>query len=546
MQQRKIIQGYLFLAIIVLGFVTYVTLTFNNTEKDCYHWDEIREFSDNWVYEDESGVRTTISLPIREHTRALKTYKITNYLPDSWREGSALCFKSDHLLVKVFIGNEEVYNLGVDERSTIGKSPGFSYVFIPLTSDMYGKSIKVEYTTVYSRSSFHIKQFILGEKSTIITGLLRENAIALFMCGFSFCLGIVFIIIYLIKHKTYEMSKSLLYLGIFAIPLSIWSMTETQTMQFFIRNMYALQYVTYLSLAMCPIPFLLYYAQRHELQESVSVKVISIICMFTTVICLVLQAFGKVDFPDILLLVHGCILLVAFYALYHSIRGFFCDRHMLRRLSFTTLSMIFMLLCTVIDLFRFYMTVNDDYSKFVRVGFFIYLGCTGLGTIFHSAQLDKTNKELEQLVYKDNETGVFNKTAFIKYMEELIASKIALIAIEVLELKDITTSFGAIEKVDVLKSAAKMIEFSFSNIGKIFRIDEAEFIIVLENDIEKSYYHGMEILKKRVHNSNKSRGLKVYLADSYILYDRDGNLSLEAVLEELYYAIQDIKKLKES
>jgi GGDEF domain-containing protein len=203
-------------------------------------------------------------------------------------------------------------------------------------------------------------------------------------------------------------------------------------------------------------------------------------------------------------------------------------------------------MCTIIDLFRFYLTVNEDYSKFVRVGFFIYLGCTGLSTIFHSAQLQKTNKELEQLAYIDNETGALNRTAFIKYVGESCTPTLALVAIEVLELKEIVESLGALGKSEAIKSAAKMIEFAFCNYGKIFRIAEAKFLVVLEIEIEKSYDHGLEILKKRIHNSNKSRGLKVYLADNYILYEKDGERMLESILAELEYSLPDTKQIKDS
>lgn len=535
MEQKKITQGYLIIALLVVGFVAYVTLTFNNTEKDSYRWDDIVKLDDNWIYEDATGKQTMINLPIKEQTKAQTTYRLVNHLPKSWGEGSVLCFKSDHLLVNVYIEEKEVYSLQVDEHSTIGKSPGFTYVFVPLTSDMFGKRIEVEYTAVYSGSSFHINKFILGEKSTIITGILRANALAIFLCGFSLCLGIIFIITYIIKNKTYEMSKSLLYLGIFAIPLSIWSMTETQTMQFFFRNTYSLQYVTYLALIMCPIPFLLYYNQQHALSESLAAKIISRICLVTTLVCLALQAFGMVDLPDMLFLIHGCVVMVVLYAFFHFIRDFFRDRHIYRRLSFTTVSMFIMLVCSGIDLYRYYFTANDDYSRYVRVGFLIYLGCTGLGMIFHSVQLDRTNKKLEQLAYIDYETGVLNRSALIKYVEETVTQTLALVAVEVLELKEIASSFGTVGKNEVVKSAAKMIEVAFSNYGKIFRIAEARFLVVLETEVEKSYQHGMEILKKRVQNSNKSRGINFYLGENYITYDREGEHTLETILEELDY-----------
>lgn len=533
MEQKKITQGYLLLALLVVGFVAYVTLTFNNTEQDSYQWDDIVQLNDNWIYEDELGNHSVIDLPIEEKTKAQTSYRLVNHLPKSWVEGSALCFKSDHLLVTVLVQGKEVYSLQVDKRSTIGKSPGFAYVFVPLTSDMFGKKIEIEYTTVYSGSSFHINKVILGEKSTIITGILRENAIDLFLAAFSLCLGVIFIITYMIKNKTYEMNKSLLYLGIFAIPLSVWSMTETQTLQFFLQNTYSIQYITYFALIMCPIPFLLYYNQQRGLSESLISKIISRVCLVTVMLCLILQAFGMVDLPDMLLFIHVCIILVVVYAFVYSIREFFLDRRIYRRMSYTTISMIIMLVCSIVDLYRYYYKENEDYSKYSRVGFLIYLGCTGLGMIFQSIQLDRTNKELEQLAYMDYETGVLNRSAFFKYVEEAVSPSLALVAVEVLELKSIISSFGTVGKDEVIKSTAKMIEVAFRNNGKIFRIAEAQFLIVLEAEVEKSYLHGIEILKKRVQNSNKSRGIKFYLGDSLIHYHKNGEFTLEMILEDL-------------
>jgi GGDEF domain-containing protein len=263
-------------------------------------------------------------------------------------------------------------------------------------------------------------------------------------------------------------------------------------------------------------------------------------------VCLSLQAFGVVDLPDMILFIHGCAVLVVFYALFHSIRHFFVDRHFYRRISFTTVSMMIMLVCSTVDLYRYYFTTNEDYSKYSRVGFLLYLGCTGLGMIFRSVQLDRTNKELEQLAYIDYETGVLNRSAFIKYVEETVTQTLAFVAVEVLELKEIASSFGTVGKNEVIKSAAKMIEVAFSNYGKIFRIAEAQFLIVLEAEVEKSYQHGMEILRKRVQNSNKSRGINFYLGDNYILYQRDGEQSLETILEELEVTLHEMKKIKET
>ncbi len=546
MQTTRLTRWYIFLVIIVVGFIMYITLMYNNEEQDCYQWDEIKKFNDGWIYSDESGESEPIKLPIKSKTVKNTTYILRNTLPSNVKEGTSLCFKCDHLLVKVYVNEKECYSLNVDVQSTISKSPGFSYVFIPLSSDMGGKAIRVEYEAVYSGASFHITDFLLGDKSTIVTGIIRDNTIPILICSLIFCLGLIFIVAYLIKRKTYNMSKSILYLGIFSLPFAVWSMTETQTMQFFFSNTYALQYVTYLSLALCPVPFLLYYAQQHKLTESKAVYMIGNISLLSVVVSLILQAFGIVDLPDTLLLVHLSVGLILGYSIYRYLREFISNKFRIEQLTLTRLSMIFMLICTVSDLIRYYFSNTRDYSKYIRIGYLMYLGCTGLGTIFRSAQIDKQNKELEQLVYKDTVTGLLNEIAFKKALEVLDQdARIGLIEIEIIELDQIADEFGQDAKNQVLLSVTKMVERAFHNIGIVYRYTHNKFMIMLSGNIDENYSVGMINLKKRLHNSNKSRVHEISLADTFLIYDHGFGQQIENVIEDMELSLRNLKKMKE-
>ncbi|MDD5936262.1 MAG: diguanylate cyclase [Clostridiales bacterium] len=544
MQTKRLIRWYSVLVVIIIGFVVYITLKYNNVEQDRYRWDEIIKFNDGWTFTNDLGQLESIQIPIQEKLVKDKVYTLTNKLPNQLKEGSTLCFKSNHLHIKAYVDDVQVYSLNVDERSTISKSPGCSFVFIPLSSDMRGKTIRLEYKGVYKGASFHISDFFLGDKSTIITGIIRRNAIPILICSLIFCLGLIFIISYLIKRKTYDMNRSLLYLGIFALPMAVWSMTETQILQFFFKNPYALQYVTYLSLALCPVPFLLFYSEEHNLTKSKIVHFIGNGSIFIIVLCLVLQAFGIVDLPRTVIFVHISIALILGYALYHSIHEAIVGDKRRVRLSLTKFSMIFMLICCMVDLVRYYFIISLDYSKYLRIGFLLYLGCTGLGTIFRSVQIDKENKELEQLAYLDSVTGLFNSVAFEKKLEQLDTDT-GFIEIEVLELDEIENELGLKAKNEILISTAKMMERAFHNAGSIFRYSEGKFIIMLNENIEETYSSGMQNLKKRLHNSNKSRGQKLYLADTFIMYDSKENQDIKNVIEELEFSLENVKKIKE-
>lgn len=547
MQTKRITRWYILLVMIVVGFIMYITLTYNNEEQDCYQWDEIKNYNDGWIYSDELGNSTAIEIPIKGKTVKNTSYILNNILPTKIEEGTSLCFKCDHLLVKVYVDSKEVYALNVDTQSTISRSPGFTYVFVPLSSEMGGKTIRVEYEAVYSGASIHITNFFLGDKSTIITGIIRKNSMPILTCSLIFCLGLIFIVAYLIKRKTYNMSKSILYLGIFSLPLAIWSIMETQTMQFFFKNTYALQYVTYLSLALCPLPFLLYYAEQHKLTESKAVNVIEDICLLSVVVSLILQTLGIVDLPDTLLLVHLSVAMIIGYFLYHFFKEFISNGRRMEQLTLTKLSMIFLLICTAADLIRYYFSNSRDYSKYIRFGYLMYLGCTGLGTIFRSAQIDKENKELEQLVYQDTVTGLLNAIALKKALECLDKNaKIGLVEIEILELEQIADEFGQNTKNEILLSVSMMVKRAFHNTGSIYRYTHNKFMIMLSENIDESYSIGIMNLNKRLHNSNKSRAHKITLADTFLVHDHGFGEETEDVFEDLELSLRNVKKIKET
>ncbi len=543
MQIKRLSQWYLIISAIIVGFILYVSFTFHNTEQDCYQWNKIVKLNDGWLYEDQVGNQTIVDLPTTKMSKANVTYKLTNTLPPVVCDGSVLSFKSDHLLLNVYIQDQLIYSLQIDQHSTIGKSPGLSYVFVPLKSDMGGKTIRIEYTPVYADSNLKFSSIQLGDKSTILTGILRQNLFAILICALSFCLGLIFIVTYFIKRKTYELSKSLMYLGVFAIPLSIWSLSETQTLQFFFSNVYALQFVPYLSLALCPLPFFLYYIERYHIKPSRLVSLIGCICCFSTFGFLVFQAFGIMDLPEALFLIHISIALVLSYTLIDSMYHY--RRYRIRVgkfFSLSSISMVFMLICTIIDLIRYYVSYEGDYAKYVRIGFFLYLGCTGLGTIFRSVQIDRENKELELLAYADAVTGVLNEAAFARDIKEFEEShQFSFVIIEVIKLDEVMHRYGTQIKDELLFSVARILGKVFHGSEKIYRISETMFILTLPNYDEMIYASSMSAVEKRVHNSNKSRGVKIELKHTYAVYNRESGIGIKNLLEDMGISLRNMK-----
>lgn len=538
MRQSKIQHCYAALFLLVIAFIAYVGMTYNNTESGGNDWNSIIDYNQGWSLNDQE----TVAIPLTMKTKRNDTYRISNVLPEIIKEGSVLAFKSDHLIIHAYVGEEEIYSLTADEHGTIGKSPGLIYAFIPLDHQYSGKKITIEYTCVYSRASFHINGFWLGDKTAIITRLLRHNVFAIVLCVAVFWMGIIFVTAYILNHKSYEMKRSLLYLGLFALPFSAWSVTETQVMQFFFKNAYSLQYVTYLSLSLTALPFLYYFAEEHQITDRKAVRFIGSYQVLVIALCLSLQGIGIADLPETLVLVHSAIGLVIIYCFYQGLLGLYHNRThkvlFLKKFSLQRFSLIVLLICTVIDLFRYYLTVNEDYSRYVRVGFFLYLGCTGLEMIFDSARITKENKQLERLVYLNEETGLWNKAAYQKQIEimqqeDAIEQNYGIVKLNIRSLDELPPESGYRAKAECIRCVARMIERAFRNLGTIYQLEEGQFMILLEKNIEENYNTGLNVLNKRVHNSNKSRDIKIVLSHVFAVHHLGEAKTIDGVLDDL-------------
>lgn len=124
MKQSKIVQWYCLLTGVVFIFLIYANHTYKNEEINSYNWREITTCDIDKAYRLENGTRVPIELPVQSKIKSGQTYIHVITLPGAGSDGSVLCFKSNHLLINAYIDDTLIYSFGVDDRNTIGKSPG--------------------------------------------------------------------------------------------------------------------------------------------------------------------------------------------------------------------------------------------------------------------------------------------------------------------------------------------------------------------------------------------------------------------------------------
>ena len=128
----------------------------------------------------------------------------------------------------VYFDDVLMYHLGQDEHIGCVKTTGSNWVMIPLYQEDYGKNVRVVVQPVYENFIDWKIDFLIGSRQAIFLDRLKKDlpqlacGILAVLCGVVFCC----LAIYHYIWKKYD--DRLAVLGIVAIIVGIWRLTDTR------------------------------------------------------------------------------------------------------------------------------------------------------------------------------------------------------------------------------------------------------------------------------------------------------------------------------
>lgn len=158
---------------------------------------------------------------------------------------------------------------------------------------------------------------------------------------------------------------------------------------------------------------------------------------------------------------------------------------------------------------------------------------------------ENMEKKLRHLAYYDDLTGLPNKHLLRKHLDEQLEknSQFSILYIEIDDYKLTNESLGHEESEDLLKKVSNILFFNLDKDDYLARISENEFIIVVDNNINKKE---LENKTKKILNEiiipihiNKS---EIYLSSRIgISSYEDGEGSTDELIKEAHLALHHIK-----
>jgi diguanylate cyclase (GGDEF)-like protein len=155
---------------------------------------------------------------------------------------------------------------------------------------------------------------------------------------------------------------------------------------------------------------------------------------------------------------------------------------------------------------------------------------------------------LRELQFKyDVQTGIKNRSAFEKEMDKYLKGErnAAIVVIDINDLKRINDIYGHKAGDETILQTAKIVQESFIDIGKAFRIGGDEFCVICQETSIELVDSALFKLEKLLKKINEKHKIKIVLAYGYAFYTKNEIESIYSIFAQADKAMYKHKvKLK--
>ena len=159
-----------------------------------------------------------------------------------------------------------IYETSVYESRFYNRSPGNLWNVLNINSKYSGKCLELQISMVYDTKAITVDSLLLGDKADIILGLFAENMFGIIVSLLLILLGVVLIVVDCLP--SYGRSKKhhgLWWVGVYAFLTGVWSLIETNVVQFCVEDMRILQLIDNMIMMIDTIPLFLYLNTEYKI-----------------------------------------------------------------------------------------------------------------------------------------------------------------------------------------------------------------------------------------------------------------------------------------
>lgn len=447
-----------------------------------------------------------------------------------------LIFYSVHQEINIFIDGISVYSMNADENNLFGHTPGTVWNILQLKETDQGKEILIDFIPVYPSSIDNFPPLYYGDRYDIIRSLIIHDLPALLLSVISILAGMFYIGFTLYASRKGHADNNLIMLGIFAIMIGLWKLSDMLMFSFLIGNHLASAYLPFFTLMLACVPYNLFIRNLHSTKEHWAWYIPCAVCYVSMISEIALQLLGVADFRETLLLTHISIfvmVLVIIIMMTHEIHTYGWSKKIKRNV----VCIMGCIIGLIIDTLIYYITNAQGALLCGILGFVIYifvLGHSSMQQIRKLIAIGQNAKRYEKMAYHDEMTGFFNRTAYAEHIEkeDFSPDHVIVAMFDLNNLKKCNDEFGHEQGDLYIITCAKLISDSFADIGNCYRIGGDEFCVLMQNVDWDLCRNRVSVFYSKVEHANKKRpiDMDMNVACGYVMYDKQLDYNIQGTI----------------
>lgn len=443
-------------------------------------------------------------------------------------------FYTTHSDVSVYVEKEKIYTVSTNlSEKTFQAVRSDRWNQFSVEKAYEGKQLQVVLKTSYKSVAEQAPLFLLGNELDIVIRELKAALLSMFLAFAVFACGIAMCIYYVVSGKSRLKNYRTIYLGIFSAFIGFWFLINIPIVQFLFGNYMMLEYISYLIFGMLPIPFILFEKQIIAQRFGWLLSLIAVYIMLVQTGRVVLQMTGYMDLKESQTIIHVVILLSIAMFILVGVVNMYVNRGSEKGLI-SRVNVIFLLVIAAgsgIDILTYYICPQRgkefNCSKFALLLYIVSLVYT---TMKEAEELVQKAQDAERLAYTDELTGLNNRTAYNEAVEKIDLTKgvHTVFMCDLNNLKKCNDTMGHHWGDTYIKISAGIIQESFADIGRAYRIGGDEFCIISDVDDPEQIQAAYDKLVYRVEEYNTGTSvIEIGIAVGYARYDANIDKNLE-------------------
>lgn len=514
--RKTIILVYVLGLLGMLGIVLAINIT-GNQAGEIKHSSEYIDITDQWTLDENSLEPVDLSRLgeyMNEETGILSIY----YKLPRMEHDETLVYRSKDVYTKLLIGSEILFETNVPQSNLYNRSPGNLWNEVTIHPQYSEALVELQVFMVYDTDAITIDSTMWGDKADIILGLFGKKTVGISVSIFMIVIGIVLMVFdFLPIYRRAKSHHGLIWLGIYSVLMGLWSLIETNVMQFLVTDVRILQLIDNMIMIADNMPLLIYLDCEYGIFKNRLIRIFGYAEVIFILVSVIVQLSGVSDLHYML---PGAVLalmafsIILFVWVIQKLVHMWKDNMQITGCALQLSGICALWLFGFCESFRLTRADQMDRAEFIRIGMLIFVICFAISSQIETYKIIENGLKFDiisNLAYSDGLTGLGNRTAYLEQLEQYAGGEeelehLGIVFLDVNNLKKVNDNQGHEKGDELITIAARIISDSFGRFGKAYRIGGDEFCVLMTgDDLQEHYEKALSEFRMLIDEANKAK-----------------------------------------